>query len=53
MKRARFTQEQIIAVLKEHETGVKTAGLDHVVIVGFAEDEPVNEAMKGCLTEPL
>ena len=27
MKRARFTEEQIIAVLKEHETGVKTADL--------------------------
>ncbi len=27
MKRARFTQEQIIAVLKEHEAGSKTADL--------------------------
>jgi putative transposase len=27
MKRARFTEEQIIAVLKGHETGVKTADL--------------------------
>ncbi len=27
MKRARFTQEQIIAVLKEHEAGAKTANL--------------------------
>ena len=27
MKRARFTEEQIIAVLKEHETGVKTTDL--------------------------
>jgi putative transposase len=27
MKRARFTEEQIIAVLKEHEAGVKTADL--------------------------
>ena len=27
MKRARFTQEQIIAVLKEHEAGAKTADL--------------------------
>ena len=25
MKRARFTEEQIIAVLKEHEAGAKTA----------------------------
>jgi transposase-like protein len=27
MKRARFTEEQIIAVLKEHEAGAKTADL--------------------------
>ena len=27
MKRARFTEEQIIGVLKEHEAGAKTAGL--------------------------
>jgi putative transposase len=27
MKRTRFTEEQIIGVLKEHETGVKTADL--------------------------
>jgi putative transposase len=33
MKRARFTEEQIIAVLKEHEAGAKTADLarNHVV----------------------
>jgi putative transposase len=27
MKRARFTEEQISAVLKEHEAGAKTADL--------------------------
>jgi putative transposase len=27
MKRARFTEEQIIAVLKEHEAGAKAADL--------------------------
>jgi putative transposase len=27
MKRARFTEEQIIAVLREHEEGAKTANL--------------------------
>ena len=27
MKRSRFTEEQIIAVLKEHELGAKTADL--------------------------
>jgi putative transposase len=27
MKRARFTEEQIIGVLREHETGAKTADL--------------------------
>ena len=27
MKRKRFTEEQIIAVLKEHEAGMKTADL--------------------------
>jgi hypothetical protein len=29
MKRARFTGEQIIAVLREHEAGAKTADLAH------------------------
>ena len=28
MKRARFTEERIIAVLKEHEAGAKTADLE-------------------------
>ena len=27
MKRARFTEEQIIGVLKEHEAGAKTANM--------------------------
>jgi putative transposase len=27
MKRARFTEDQIIGVLKEHEAGAKTADL--------------------------
>ena len=27
MKRSRFTEEQVIAILKEHETGAKTADL--------------------------
>lgn len=27
MKRSRFTEEQIIGILKEHETGAKTADL--------------------------
>ncbi len=29
MKRIRFTEEQIIAVLREHEAGAKTADLEH------------------------
>jgi putative transposase len=29
MKRIRFTEEQIIAVRREHEAGVKTADLEH------------------------
>jgi putative transposase len=27
MKKSRYTEEQIIAILKQHEAGVKTAGL--------------------------
>ena len=37
MKRARFTEEQIIGVLKEHEAGTKTADL--------ARKHGVSEAM--------
>ncbi len=37
MKRARFTEEQIIGVLKEHEAGAKTADL--------ARKHGVSEAM--------
>ncbi|MCM5555730.1 hypothetical protein [Pleomorphomonas sp. NRK KF1] len=28
MKRSRFSEEQIIGILKEHESGVPIAGLD-------------------------
>jgi putative transposase len=31
MKRARFTEEQIIGVLREHEAGAKTAARKHGV----------------------
>jgi putative transposase len=36
MKRARFTEEQIIGVLKEHEAGAKTADLSrkHGILEG-------------------
>ena len=27
MKRVRFTEEQIIAILREHEAGAKTVGM--------------------------
>jgi hypothetical protein len=35
MKQARFTEEQIIAVLKEHETRVKTAYLARKHGIGY------------------
>jgi len=34
MKRARFTQEQIIGILREHKAGAKTASIPH--LAGFA-----------------
>jgi len=34
MKRARFTEEQIIGILREHEAGAKTASIPHPL--GFA-----------------
>jgi len=39
MKRARFTEEQIIPVLKEHEAGAKTADLarKHGVVAALCE----------------
>jgi putative transposase len=43
MKRARFTEDQIIGVLKEHEAGAKTADLARkhgVSEVGLSERRP-------------
>jgi len=37
MKKSRYTEEQIIGILKQHEAGVKTADLcrEHVILPGF------------------
>ena len=57
MKRARFTEEQIIAVLKEHETGVKTAdlarkhGISEARRLKVLEDE--NAKLKKLLAEQM
>ena len=57
MKRARFAEEQIIAVLKEHEAGAKTADLAHKHGVSEAkrlkqlEDE--NARLKKLLAEAM
>jgi len=47
MKRARFTEEQIIAVLKEHEAGAKTADLARRH--GISEATIYNWKAKFCL----
>ena len=47
MKRARFTEEQIIAVLKEHEAGTKTADL--ACKHGISEATIVDDVTKECL----
>ncbi len=36
MKRSRFTQEQIIGVLKEHQTGATAADLCRKIRIGDA-----------------
>lgn len=38
MKRKRFTQEQIIGILREHEAGAKAADLVRKVIAAWVED---------------
>jgi len=38
MKRKRFTEEQIIGILREHEAGAKTADLARKVIAAWVED---------------
>jgi putative transposase len=42
MKRARFTEDQIIGVLKEHEAGAKTADLARKHCVSEAELAPIS-----------
>jgi hypothetical protein len=40
MKRLRFSEEQIIAVLREHEAGTKTADLAHKHGISEATNGP-------------
>ena len=46
MKRKRHTEEQIIAILKEHEAGVKTADLCRKGFVRSQSGAPLHD--QGC-----
>jgi hypothetical protein len=52
-KRARVTEEQIIAVLKEHEAGTKTAdlarmhGISEATLYGFAKRWQMGTSIEG------
>ena len=56
MKRKRFTEEQIIAVLKEHEAGAKTTdlarkhGISEATFYSAAFDESVNVELGGAIS---
>jgi len=55
MKKSRFSEEQVIGILKQHEAGVKTAGLCREHVDSTSNGRPIadkSSASPGVLRSP-